>query len=253
MEVVVEPKKFMDILTVARLGGELDRAQMIFEQDGVKVHVVNPAKTLGCYAKFKEGYFNSYNVEDTVQVSIPLHKLWKILRQVSLDELSIDVKGERIVFNNGAIEAPLLGYDPSIEMESRYKFVETEFGGLLVTGKVTLEKYSHARIQVPKKVNFLDVENIAFIIENNSLAIYQEDEIGHKVKKTLAVSMDKHVSDARVAVDAALMKFAFGTLIGDECHIAIALDDNGTPLPIQLCDSTNNYIVCLVVAPKLED
>jgi len=252
MEVVVETKKFLDILNVARLGGELDKAQLIFEPDGLRINVVNPANTLGCYARFEPEYFSGYNVKKEAKFALPLFKLLKIIRQVGGSELKMNVKKDRVVFNDGAIEAPVVAYSDDIEMSSAYKFIETEFGGLLLSDESKLDSYSYTRIQIPKKINLLDVENLVFIAENNLLAVYQEDDLGHKIKNTISSMMDKFAGDARVIVDATLLKFAFDTLIGAECYIAIGVSENGSPLPVQLCDSASNYVTCLVVAPKLQ-
>jgi hypothetical protein len=254
MDVVVERKKFEDILKVAKLGGELETAQMVFGTDAVVVNVRNPANSMGAYAKFDPNYFVSYSVEEELKVAFPLQKLSKLLKVIRDDELSLSVTDSAFVINDGKIEVPLTTYDPNRELPSGLQLQETEYGMLFVSkSKGDLaDKYNFTRIQIPKRVNLLNVEDVIFAVKQNTLILMQEDEIGHKFRDELASLMDKYVADAEVRVSAALMKHAFDTMISGECVIALG-NDEGQPLFVQLLDQTAEFSLTVLVAPKLPE
>jgi len=252
MEVVLETKKFLDILNVARLARERDAAQLMFEKSGIHVNVRNPANTLGCYAEFRESYFKTYSIDEEFAISIPMHKFLKMLKHISASEISIDVKEDKIVVNDGELEAPLLQYDPNVCIPQGLKLVETEFGSVIVSDDTVVEHYNFSRIQIPKQINLLGVEDVAFTVKNKTLLMCQEDDIGHKIRNVLSSMMDKYVNDVEVKINATLLKTAFDTLISGECYIAIGTNHE-KPLLIQLCDNANDYIVTVAAAPKIDE
>lgn len=252
VEFVVEKKKLLEILNAARLGGELDTAQLRFDRDGIEIRALNTANTLGCYAKFSTEYFNDYNCPNPMRVAIPLIKLLKLIKTVDDSEFKVTVKDNAVVFNDGVIEAPTVGYDEKLELPNSYEPKEFELGVFMLPSNIGIDKYNYTRIQIPRKINPLEVDNVILIIKNGSISLYQQDDIGHKVKYEISSIVENFVSEVKVAVDAMLLKHALDTIGSDECCIGLGYNDEGVPLPIQLCTKQQNHSISLIIAPKLE-
>lgn len=252
-EFVVEREKLMRILDVARLGGELDVAQFIIGEQGIEMKLLNISNTLGCHAMFSREYFskyNCYNSSKQAKIAIPLTKLIKLIRVIGGSEYRVSVCENSVIFND-RIEVPVIGYDESREL-MRYNVKEFGSGVFILPSGVEPSKYNYTTMQVPKKINLLDVEDVTFIVENGTLAIYQEDEVGHKVRQDISV-VENYVGDVRIVVDATLAKRAFDSIGSDECLIGLGVDDNGRPMPVQLCSCGQGCVISIVIAPKIKE